>query len=349
VKIVALAGGVGGAKLADGLARVLPLSQVRYSERGEESLSRGAEILRFAQGDGLNQSTLTIIVNTGDDFEWMGLRICPDLDTVMYTLVGIANPTTGWGIEGDAFEALGMLHQLGGETWFRIGDRDLATDLRRTQLLREGKRLTETMAMLCQSLGIHPNIRILPMTDATVATMVDTDEGTLAFQDYFVRRAWQPVIRRIHFQGIERARPSIEVKTALDDADLIVLCPSNPFVSIAPIISLSGVREQLREHRTVAASPIIGRQAVKGPAAKMFRELGQEPTALAVARRYADFLDGFVIDRADADQRADIESLHIRVLVTDTLMRDAADRSRLAREILGFASTNLSGNPADEI
>ncbi len=319
MNIVALAGGVGGAKLADGLAQCLPPPPLP-SKTGEGS-------------------KLTVIVNTGDDFDWMGLRICPDLDTVMYTLAGLANPQTGWGIAGDTFEALGMLQKLGGETWFRVGDRDLAIDARRTHFLREGKRLTDVTETLCRSLGIAPNVRILPMTDAPVATLVDTDEGTLAFQDYFVRRAWQPVIRRIHFRGIERARPSIEVKAALDDADLVVLCPSNPFVSIDPILALDGVREQLREHRTVAVSPIIGGQAVKGPAAKMFRELGQEPTALAVARHYADFLDGFVIDRTDADQRAEIERLNTRVLVTDALMRDAADRARLAREMLGFART----------
>jgi LPPG:FO 2-phospho-L-lactate transferase len=282
---------------------------------------------------------LTVIVNTGDDFEWMGLRICPDLDTVMYTLAGVANPQTGWGIEGDTFEMLAMLERLGGETWFHVGDRDLAIDLRRTQLLRQGQRLTEVTDLLCRALGLGPHVRILPMTDTTVATLVETDEGTLAFQDYFVRRGWQPAIRRIHFHGIERARPSIEVKTALDDADLVVLCPSNPFVSIDPILALDGLREQIREHRAIAVSPIIGGQAVKGPAAKMFRELGQEPTALAIAHRYADFLDGFVIDQADVAQRADIERLNMRVLVTDTLMRDAQDRMRLAHETLDLART----------
>jgi LPPG:FO 2-phospho-L-lactate transferase len=324
MNIVALAGGVGGAKLADGLAQCLPSSPPPPPAPPPSS------------GEG---SKLTVIVNTGDDFDWMGLRICPDLDTVMYTLADLANPQTGWGIAGDTFEALGMLQKLGGETWFRIGDRDLAIDLRRTQSLREGKRLTNVTETLCRSLGIAPHVCILPMTDAPVATLVDTDEGTLAFQDYFVRRAWQPVIRRIHFRGIEHARPSIEVKAALDAADWVVLCPSNPFVSIDPILVLDGVREQLREHRTLAVSPIIGGQAVKGPAAKMFRELGQAPTALAVARHYADFLDGFVIDQADADQRAEIERLNTRVLVTDALMRDAADRARLAREVLGFART----------
>jgi len=319
MNIVALAGGVGGAKLADGLARCLPPPPV--SEVGAKRAS----------------SQLTVIVNTGDDFDWMGLRICPDLDTVIYTLAGIANPQTGWGVEGDTFESLGMLKRLGGETWFRVGDRDLATHLRRTLLLNEGKRLTEATQILCQSLGPGPHMRILPMTDAAVRTLVETDEGTLAFQEYFVHRGWQPVIRHVRFHGIERARPSPEVKAALDDADLIVVCPSNPFVSIDPILALGDVRDVLREHRTIAVSPIIGGQAVKGPAAKMFRELGQEPTALAVARHYADFLDAFVIDHADADQSDDIERLNIRVLITDTLMRDSDDRRRLGRETLDFA------------
>jgi LPPG:FO 2-phospho-L-lactate transferase len=321
MNIVALAGGVGGARLADGLAQCLPPSPALPPS------STGAG------------SKLTVIVNTGDDFELWGLRVCPDLDTVMYTLAGIANPQTGWGIEGDTFEALEMLKRIGEDAWFHVGDRDLAIDLRRTQFLREGKRLTQATELLRQSLGISPNICILPMTDATVATLVETDEGTLAFQDYFVRRAWQPVIQRVHFQGIERARLSAEVQIALDHADLVVLCPSNPFVSIDPILSVADMRDQLRGQRTVAVSPIIGGQAVKGHAAKMFRELGQEPTALAVARHYADFLDGFVIDHADADQRADIERLNMRVLVTNTLMRDRADRARLARETFDFAKT----------
>jgi LPPG:FO 2-phospho-L-lactate transferase len=336
MKMVALAGGVGGAKFADGLAQVLPLSQARHSERSEESL-REAEVLRSAQDD--RRSTLTVVVNTGDDFDWMGLRICPDLDTVMYTLAGIANTQTGWGIGGDTAEALEMLERLGGETWFHIGDRDLAVHLRRTQLLRDGERLSDVAEALARSLGISPDVRILPMTDAVVSTLVKTGEGALAFQDYFVRRAWQPAIRHISFQGVERARPTAEVLAALDDADLIVLCPSNPFVSIDPILALDGVRARLREHRTIAVSPLIGGQAVKGPAAKMFRELGLEPTAPAVARRYADWLDGFVMDRADASQRADVERTNMRVLVTDVLMRDPADRARLARETLEFART----------
>jgi LPPG:FO 2-phospho-L-lactate transferase len=257
----------------------------------------------------------------------------------MYTLAGVANARTGWGIDGDTFETLEMLKRLGEDTWFRVGDRDLAIDLRRTLLLREGQRLTHVTELLCQSFGTSPNVHILPMSDTAVATLVETDKGTLTFQDYFVRRAWQPVIHHVRFQGIERARLSVEVLSALDHADLVIVCPSNPFVSIDPILSVADMRDQLRGQRTVAVSPLIGGQAVKGPAAKMFREMGQEPTALAVAQHYADWLDGFVIDHADAAQRADIERLNMRVLVTHTLMRDQADRARLARETLEFART----------
>ncbi len=326
MNIVALAGGVGGARLADGLAQCLPLHPSPAPSPSPQNLTR-------------ESSSLTVIVNTGDDFDLWGMRVCPDLDTVMYTLAGVANRQTGWGIEGDTFETLEMLKRLGQDTWFRVGDRDLAIDLRRTLLLREGQRLTQVTELLCQSLGMKPNTRILPMSDTAVATLVETDEGTLAFQDYFVRRAWQPVIHHIRFQGIERARLSMQVQSALDHADLVVVCPSNPFVSIDPILSVADLRDQLRGQRAVAVSPIIGGQAVKGPAAKMFREMGQEPTALAVAQHYADWLDGFVIDHADATLREDIERLNIRVLVTHTLMRDRADRGRLAHETLEFART----------
>jgi len=338
MNIVALAGGVGGAKLADGLARcVVPFPTPADASRRPLPLPNLGE----GGGWGEGEDQLTLLVNTGDDFDWMGLRVCPDLDTVMYTLAGLPHPPTGWGLAGDTFGALEMLGKIGGETWFRVGDRDLATHVRRTQLLRAGKRLTEATETLCRALGIAAHLRILPVADDPVPTLVETDEGTLAFQEYFVRRAWQPVIRRLHFQNVEQAQPSAEAQSALDAADLIVLCPSNPFVSIDPILALPGVRERLRHRRTVAVSPIIGGQAVKGPAAKMFRELGQEPSALAVARRYADFLDGIVIDHADAQQRAEIEHLPMRVLVTDTLMRDAADRERLAREVLAFETGDL--------
>ncbi|MBN1888723.1 MAG: 2-phospho-L-lactate transferase [Thermoflexales bacterium] len=303
MKIAALAGGVGGARLADGLAQCLP------------------------GGD-----SLTVVVNTGDDFDHLGLRICPDLDTVMYTLAGLANLAAGWGLEGETWNALDMLERYGAETWFKLGDRDLAVHIYRTCLLQQGECLTQVTETLCQALGV--DTRVLPMSDEPVATMVQTDEGELAFQEYFVRRAWQPVLRSVRFEGIERARATPEVIGALEAASLVVLCPSNPFVSLDPILALPGLRERLRTRPVVAVSPIIGGQAVKGPAAKMFRELGLDPSPLSVARHYADILSGLVIDKADAALQADIEAMGIRVLVTDALMRDRPDRARLAGELL---------------
>jgi LPPG:FO 2-phospho-L-lactate transferase len=306
MNIVALAGGVGGAKLAHGLALTL-------------------------EGRG----RLTVVVNTGDDFDWNGLRICPDLDTVTYTLGGLADPDTGWGVAGDTFECLAALQRLDVTPWFRIGDRDLATHLRRTDLLREGQSLTETTALITRALHIRP--AILPMTDDRFRTRVETDAGVLEFQDYFVRRQWQPVIQRVIFDGADRARPTPQVNAAVAQADAIIFCPSNPFVSIEPILTLlpspfqgegSGVR--------VAVSPIVGGQALKGPAAKMFRELGVEPSAFAVAQRYRHIITHFVLDQLDRDQASAVQSLGLRTLVTDTWMKTIDDRARLAGEILSF-------------
>jgi len=305
--LVALAGGVGGAKMADGLARVLPPGE------------------------------LTVVVNTGDDFDLYGLRICPDLDTVMYTLGGLANPTTGWGLAGDTFQALEMLGKYGGETWFRLGDRDLATHIIRTHWLRQGKTLSEVTAHLAAALGIASPI--LPMTDDVVATKVQTDEGELAFQEYFVRRGWQVRVQGLRLAGVEAARPAPGVLAALASAEAIVLCPSNPFLSIDPILALKEVRETLqRAHPVVAVTPIVGGQALKGPAAKMMAELGLEVSPVTVAAHYRDFLDGFVLDAVDAGQAARIEALGPRVLVADTVMRTPDDRARLAREVLAFAA-----------
>jgi LPPG:FO 2-phospho-L-lactate transferase len=314
MNVVALAGGVGGARLADGLAQCL------------------------AEGE------LAVVVNTGDDFNHLGLQICPDLDTVMYTLAGLADPAAGWGLGGETWNALDMLGRYGAETWFKLGDRDLATHIYRTHLLRQGQRLTQVTETLCQALGV--DTRVLPMSNEPVATVVQTDEGELAFQEYFVRRAWQPVLQGVCFKGIEQAGAAPEVIGALEAAELVVLCPSNPFVSLDPILALPGLREGLRARRhggqVVAVSPILGGQAVKGPAAKMFRELGLEPSPLSVARHYADILDGLVIDEADTALQADIEAMGIRVLVTDALMRDRSDRARLAGELLQFVSTKLT-------
>lgn len=308
MNLLALAGGVGGAKLAHGLALAAP------------------------------EDELTVVVNTGDDFELHGLRICPDLDTVMYTLAGLANPETGWGLAGESFGALEMLVRYGAEAWFRLGDRDLATHVTRTARLRAGETLTQVTAALCAALGVRP--RVLPMSDDPMPTMIVTDEGELAFQDYFVRRRWQPVMRGVRFAGTESARPSPAVRAALDEAGIVVFCPSNPFVSLDPILVLHG--KALADWRrrggpVVAVSPIVGGEAVKGPAAKMFRELGVEPSALAVAEHYRGLLDGFVLDVRDAAQGDAIRALGMRVRVTDTLMRGDADRRRLAAEVIAFA------------
>ncbi len=318
MNIVALAGGVGGAKLAHGLALTLT-----------PTLSR-------SQKDVNRRGRLTVIVNTGDDFEWHELHISPDLDTVTYTLAGLANPDTGWGMAGDTFDCLNALQHLGLEAWFKIGDRDLATHLRRTELLRQGKTLTEATSIITHALNIEATI--LPMTDDRFRTIVETDQGELEFQEYFVHRQWQPIIRRIRFDGAASARPTPQVLAALDEADAIILCPSNPFVSIDPILSLlpsplqgegPGVR--------VAVSPVVGGQAIKGPAAKMFRELGIEPSALAVAQHYRGLVTHFVLDRLDADQENAIQLLGMRTLVTDTIMQSIEDRKRLASEVIAFS------------
>ncbi len=307
MRIVVLAGGVGGARMADGFARaVLP-------------------------------EDLTVIVNTGDDFEWHGLLVCPDLDTVMYTLAGIANPETGWGIQGDTWGALEMLGRYGGETWFRIGDRDLATHVYRTFLLRQGLRLSEVTARLCRALGVRA--AIWPMSDEPVRTIVETEEGPLPFQEYFVRRGCQPRVRSFRWEGLEGARLSPEARAALEGADLVVIAPSNPYVSIGPILALPGVRELLQDRTVVAVSPIIGGQALKGPAAKMMAELGEAPSALGVARCYRSFLDGFVLDRADAALAPAVEAMGIRPLVTDIVILDPSARARLAEEILRWVAS----------
>ncbi len=307
MNLVALAGGVGGAKLADGLQRVL----------GED---------------------LTVIVNTGDDFELHGLRISPDLDTVMYTLAGIANPETGWGIAGDTFNGLEMLTRYKGDAWFQLGDRDLATHILRTQMLREGMTLSAVTRALSHALGVRATI--VPMSDQTVMTIVNTDAGELPFQEYFVHRRWQPMVKSVRFAGIENANAGAGVIDALERAEALVVCPSNPFVSIAPILAVRGMREAIQQSLVpkVAVSPIVGGAALKGPAAKMFHELGIEPSALAVAQRYAGLIDGFVLDQVDAAQGDQIRALGIAVLVTDTVMKSEADRERLAREIVDWVT-----------
>ncbi len=307
-KVVALAGGVGGAKLAAGLQAVL------------------------APGN------LSVVVNTADDFEVWGLRVCPDLDTVMYTLAGLANSETGWGIKNDSFAALDMISAYGEDAWFRLGDRDLATHILRTQSLRAGTRLTEVTAGLAAALGVRA--ALLPMCDEPVATALKTRAGLLDFQEYFVRRGQRDEVLDVELRGIENARVPAEVDRAIDEAEAIVFCPSNPIVSLGPILAVPGMRELLAGSPApkVAVSPIVGGRALKGPADKMLRSLGHEVSATGVARMYSGLVDGFVIDRVDQEERTQISALGMRVLATDAVMRDEADRERLAREVLRFCS-----------
>lgn len=305
MNIVALAGGVGGAKLADGLQRIL----------GEN---------------------LTVIVNTGDDFQLHGLYISPDIDTVTYTLSGFANRETGWGVQGDTFNNLEMITALGGEDWFRIGDRDLATHLLRTQMLRGGYNLTQVTQHLSRALRVRA--KILPMCNEPVTTIVNTNAGELAFQEYFVHRRWQPILKSYRFHGVDQARLTPEVIQAVQNAHAIVFCPSNPFVSIEPILSIKGMRDLLQKTRVpkVAVSPIVGGEALKGPAAKMFQELGMEASAYQVAKILRGTVDRFVLDRVDEAQARSVKDLGMRVWVTDTIMQDDMGRERLAREILDW-------------
>lgn len=300
LKIVALAGGVGGAKLAHGLARNLP------------------------------SKNLTIIVNTGDDFEHYGLYICPDLDTVCYTLAGLANPETGWGRVDETWNVIQNASKLGGPGWFSLGDRDLGTHLERTRRLKNGQCLSEITRDFCKAWGMEHTV--LPMSDSPVRTIVDTDEGELAFQEYFVHRRCEPQVKGFRFEGAEQAEPAPGVREALQSADAVVLCPSNPWVSIDPILR---VLPRL-EKPVFAISPIIGGETVKGPAAKMYRELGITPSAVAVARHYRDLIAGFVFDQVDKNLEGEIGALGMKTYVTNTLMKSHDDRSRLAQETLGF-------------
>jgi len=303
-KVVALAGGVGGAKLAHGLAQVLDPEQ------------------------------LTVVVNTGDDFEHLGLLICPDVDTVLYNLAEVQHLQQGWGRADEHFCVLEEVQRLGGPSWFRLGDRDIALHLLRRSLIDQGLSLTEVISSLAQRLGVHH--AVLPMSDAPVRTMIQTPDDELSFQEYFVHQRCQPVMRGMRLAGLEQAQVSVAVAQAMTAAELVVFCPSNPFVSIDPILALPGMRSWVGERKAVAVSPIVGGKALKGPAAKMMQELGMEVQALAVAQHYAGLLDGFVLDAADAPLAVAVQALGMRVLVTDTVMHDKAGRRRLAAEILAW-------------
>lgn len=306
--IAALSGGVGGAKLADGLMRILPAN------------------------------TLSVIVNTGDDFRHLGLHISPDVDTALYTLSGLANPEVGWGRRDETWNFMRALESIGGETWFRLGDGDLAMHVERSRRLAAGDSLSQITADTASHLKIPA--QILPMTNDPVHTRLRTVDGMLDFQDYFVRYQCQPVVSAIQFDGAGAAQASTAVLAALDAPELqaIIICPSNPYLSIDPILALKDIRERLRNSRVpvVAVSPLVGGKAVKGPTTKIMGELGLSQSALEVARRYAGLIDGFILDQRDC---ALAQKFDVPVLVTDTLMLTPADRLRVAQETLTFAAT----------
>lgn len=315
MKIAALAGGVGGAKLANGLSKILP------------------------------PEDLTVIVNTGDDFVHLGLYICPDIDTVTYTLAGINNLVSGWGRENETWEVHLERERNGFPVWFRLGDKDLALHLERTRLIEGGRSLTEITQKLTKALGVTH--KILPMTNSIVRTMVITQEmGKLPFQEYFVKYRFQPRITSIQFEGIENAEISQEVAEALITCDAVVICPSNPFVSINPILSIPGFREFLKKKPVVAISPIIGGSAVKGPAAKMFSELGITPSSANVANFFRELIKGFVYDKIDQLDEKVISQWGIISLITDILMVDTHSQKRLAMEVLRFCSSLTEGSKA---
>jgi LPPG:FO 2-phospho-L-lactate transferase len=309
--VVALSGGIGGAKLALGLSRILPADN------------------------------LLVVANVGDDFEHLGLHISPDSDTLMYTLAGLDNTKLGWGRQDETWAFMETLSALGGEDWFRLGDRDLAVHVERTRRLGRGETLSAITADFCRRLGAGP--RLLPATDDRLRTRLRTDEGWLDFQDYFVRLQCRPVVRELAFEGAEYAHPHPDLLAALRDERLraVIICPSNPFISVEPILAVQGMRQALSACAApvIAVSPIIGGRAVKGPTAKMMGELEMSPSAAAVAKRYGDLLDGYVMDAGDAEEGAQVTP---KVTLAATHMTTLAERDQLARVVLEAADALAS-------
>jgi LPPG:FO 2-phospho-L-lactate transferase len=304
-EVVAICGGVGGAKLALGLQHILG-------------------------------KRLTVVVNVGDDFDHMALRICPDIDTVLYTLAGLNDQSRGWGRSDETWNFMEAMKGLGGETWFALGDRDLALHVERTRRLRDGERLTKIVADIARKLGIASHI--LPVTEDSLRTKVMTSEGKLDFQRYFVERRCAPVVQEIHFEGAANARLTVEVSAALksDQLGAVVICPSNPYLSVDPILAVCELKDFMKRRRVpiVAVSPLIGGKAVKGPTSKIMDELKIEPTSESVARHYSGLIDGLVIDRSDLKNA---EAIETKVHPASTLMTDLDARISLAKEVLGFA------------
>lgn len=305
--IVALTGGTGGAKLIEGLA---------------------AEI---------DPAELTIICNTGDDCVLHGLHISPDIDTITYTLAGLIDDARGWGIKGDTFTTLEQLGQLGADTWFKLGDKDLATHIRRTGLLSERVRLSQATDLIRRTFGIKA--AILPMSDDRVETRLRAGDKELTFQEYFVKERWQPMVRKVYYAGAVKSKPAPGVLNAFGSASAIIICPSNPVTSIGPILAVPGIRDALKETSAtvVGVSPIVGASAITGPAAKLMSASGWEVSALGVARAYADFLDVYLIANEDESLKAGIEELNVKTVATNIRMDDLASKRRLAREVLALA------------
>lgn len=308
--VVALSGGIGGAKLALGLSRILQPDQ------------------------------LTIVANTGDDFEHLGLHVSPDIDTLLYTLAGIGNPDTGWGRAQETWSFMSAMEELGTDTWFRLGDKDLALNIYRTHRLRTGQSLSDVTVDIAGRLGIP--VSVLPMSDHPVRTVVDTNDGQLEFQEYFVRRACKPVVSGIRFKGADCASPSPLLEQIFDAVPIaaVVICPSNPFISIDPILSIAGIRRFLTDcvAPVIAVSPVIHGSAIKGPTAKIMKELGLPVSAATIAEHYDGLIDGFVIDKTDASLADSISTSELSVTDTNTLMKTQADRTLLAREVMALAA-----------
>jgi LPPG:FO 2-phospho-L-lactate transferase len=309
-KVVALAGGVGGAKLVFGLSKIL------------------------------TPDKFTAIINTGDDFKHLGLKICPDIDSFCYSRAGISDQKHGWGQKNESWNCLTELKKLGSETWFQLGDKDLALQLERARLLSSGLKLTKVTRSLCKKLGIEANV--IPMTDDNVSTIIHTEEyGEISFQEYFVKYKFIPRLINYRFDGISNARMTPESKKAIEEADLVVICPSNPWLSINPILEIENTKELIQQKTVVAVSPIVGNIAIKGPAAKIFLEMGIQPSAFEVARLYQSIIKGFVLDNKNKNETDTISSWGIIPFVTDTMMNDDRSKIRLATEIYSFAKKTL--------
>jgi LPPG:FO 2-phospho-L-lactate transferase len=302
------------------------------------ALAGGVGAARFLTGltQHVKQEDLTVIVNTGDDIDLFGLHISPDVDIVTYTLAGIINDEKGWGIKGDTFECLNMLKQFGETEWFNLGDRDFATSILRTNMLKNGASLSKVSAKVSRDLGLK--LKILPMTDDPFATYIQIAEGSIHFEEYMVKRAGQDQVLGVEFVGGDTAKPAAGVIEAILNSERVIICPSNPIVSIGTILSIAGVREAMHKTRAkkVAVSPIVGGAPIKGPADKLLRGLGVEVSAFGVAKIYADFLDDFVIDTVDAAQKSRIEALGIKVTVANTMMKDLTSKTALAKVVLNL-------------